>query len=119
VLENSVRTGNGDVFTLSELYTTLQTAVWDEARRGVESDPLRRNLQREHLRRVTAGVLGSSAGYPADARALLRRDARQLRDWLNEAMKKPGLSAETRAHYAESAESLTEALKAPMIRSGV
>ncbi len=119
VLENSVRTGNGDVFTLSELYTTLQTAVWDEARRGVESDPLRRNLQREHLRRVTAGVLGSSAGYPADARALMRRDARQLRDWLNEAAKKPGLSAETRAHYAESAESLTEALKAPMIRSGV
>ena len=119
VLENSVQTGNGEVFTLSELYVTLQTAVWEEARRGVDSDPLRRNLQREHLRRMTAGVLGSSSGYPADARALMRRDARQLRDWLNEAAKKPGLSAETRAHYAESAESLTEALKAPMIRTGV
>jgi aminoglycoside/choline kinase family phosphotransferase len=68
---------------------------------------------------VTAGVLGSSSGYPADARSLMRRDARQLRDWLAEAAKKPGLTAETRAHYAESAESLTEALKAPMIRMGV
>ena len=119
VTENGVRAGRGDVFTLSELYGTVQNSVWDEARRGAESDPLRRNLQREHLRRVTAAVLGSSAGYPADARALLRRDARQLRDWLAAAATKPGLSAETRAHYAEAAESLSEALKAPMVRSGV
>ncbi|HET9024951.1 MAG TPA: zinc-dependent metalloprotease, partial [Burkholderiaceae bacterium] len=119
VIENSVRTGKDDVFTLSELYGTVQTAVWDEARRGVESDPLRRNLQREHLRRLTSAMLTSSNGYPADARSLLRRDARQLRDWLADASKKPGLTAESRAHYAESAESLAEALKAPMVRSGV
>jgi hypothetical protein len=119
VVENSVRGADRDVFTLSELYGTLQNAVWDEARRGVEADPLRRNLQREHLRRMTAAVLGSSAGYPADARSLLRRDARQLHDWLVASAKKPGLSAETRAHFAESAETLGEALKAPMIRSGV
>jgi hypothetical protein len=119
VLENAVRTGGNDVFSLAELYGTVQNAVWDEARRGVEADALRRNLQREHLRRVTGAVLTSSSGYPADARALMRRDARQLRDWLAVAAKRPGLSAETRAHYAESAESLAEALKAPMIRSGV
>ena len=80
---------------------------------------MRRNLQREHLRRLTAGLLGSSGAYPADARALLRRDARQLRDWLVSASAKSRLSAETRAHYAEAAESLTEALKAPMLRTGV
>ena len=119
VVENNVRSGPGDAFTLSELYGTVQNAVWDEARRGTEADPLRRNLQREHLRRMTGAVLGSSAGYPADARSLLRRDARQLRDWLAQAAKKPGLSAETRAHYAEAAESLGEALRAPMLRSGV
>jgi hypothetical protein len=119
VIENTVRSDNGDVFTLSELYRNVQVSVWDEARRGVESDALRRNLQREHLRRMTAAVLGSSAGYPADARALMRRDARELRDWLTVAARKPKLSAETRAHYAEAAESLTEALKAPMVRSGV
>ncbi|MGB3429372.1 MAG: zinc-dependent metalloprotease, partial [Burkholderiaceae bacterium] len=119
VVENSVRGADRDIFTLSELYGTLQSAVWDEARRGVEADALRRNLQREHLRRMTGAVLGSSAGYPADARALLRRDARQLHEWLAASARKPGLSAETRAHYAESAETLGEALKAPMIRSGV
>jgi hypothetical protein len=80
---------------------------------------MRRNLQREHLRRMTAALLGSSAAYPADARALMRQDARQLREWLVAAAGKPGLSAETRAHYTEAAETLTEALKAPMVRTGV
>ena len=108
-----------DPFTLSELYGTVQRAVWEEARVGVDSDVMRRNLQREHLRRLTSGLLGSSGAYPADARALLRRDARQLRDWLASASNKPGLSAETRAHYAEASETLSEALKAPMMRMGV
>ncbi len=89
-------------FTLSELYGTVQRSIWEEARVGTESDVMRRNLQREHLRRLTSGLLGSSGSYPADARALMRRDARQLRDWVANAANKPGLSAETRAHYAEA-----------------
>jgi len=106
-------------FTLSELYSTLQRSIWEEARTGVDSDAMRRNLQREHLRRVTGGLLASSGAYPADARALMRRDARQLRDWLAVAAVKPGLSAETRAHYVEAHETLNETLKAPMMRMGV
>jgi hypothetical protein len=106
-------------FTLSELYGTVQRSIWEEARQGADSDVMRRNLQREHLRRLTGGLLGSSGGYPADARSLLRRDARQLRDWLTAAAGKPSLSSETRAHYLEAAETLTDALKAPMMRTGV
>ncbi|MGH6610800.1 MAG: zinc-dependent metalloprotease, partial [Burkholderiaceae bacterium] len=105
--------------SLSELYGTVQRAIWEEARTGADSDVMRRNLQREHLRRLTAGLLSSSSSYPADARALLRRDARQLRDWLANSANKSNLSAETRAHYAEAAETLSEALKAQMMRSGV
>jgi aminoglycoside/choline kinase family phosphotransferase len=104
---------------LSELYGTVQRAIWEEPRVGADSDVMRRNLQREHLRRLTSGLLGSSGSYPADARALLRRDARQLRDWLASASTKSSLNAESRAHYAEAAETLTEALKAPMLRMGV
>ena len=109
----------GEVFTLADLYGTVQVAIWEEARRGSDADVMRRNLQREHLRRMTAAILGSSAGYPADARALMRRDARQLQGWLVAAAAKPGLSAETRAHYTEASETLAEALKASMMRSGV
>jgi len=119
VSEANVKGAKGDNFTLSELYSTVQMAVWEEARRGTDADPLRRNLQREHLRRMTAALLGGSGGYPADARALMRRDARQLHGWLVAAASKPDLSAETSAHYTEAAETLAEALKAPMLRSGV
>jgi hypothetical protein len=108
-----------DAFTLSELYSTLQLAIWSEARNGTESTVLRRNLQREHLRRITGAILGPSAGFPADARALMRQNARQLHGWLVAAAGRPGLSAETRAHFAEAAETLGEALKAPLIRTGV
>ncbi len=124
VVENGGRSAGqrgkqAEPFTLSELYGTVQRSIWEEARVGAESDVMRRNLQREHLRRLTSGLLGSSGSYPADARALMRRDARQLRDWLASASNKRGLSAETRAHYAEASETLTEALKAPMMRTGV
>ena len=68
---------------------------------------------------MTGAVLGPSGGYPADARALMRQNARQLQAWLVAAADKPGLSPETRAHYSEAADSLAEALKAPMIRGGV
>jgi hypothetical protein len=120
VIEANAQSKKGsDVFRLSELYTTVQVAIWEEARTGRDSDPLRRNLQREHLRRVTSVLLGPSGAYPADARALMRANARQLQGWLNTAVASPGLSAETRAHYAEAAETLAEALKAPLIRGGV
>ena len=113
------RTRTAQPFALSELYATLQRAIWEEARTGAESDVLRRNLQREHLRRVVAALVGSSAPFPADARALLRQDARELRDQLAAASRKGGLSAESRAHYAESAESLDDALKARLVKTGV
>ncbi len=120
VLVNAEMAGRGsDALSLAELYSTLQLAIWSEARNRSEATVLRRNLQREHLRRLTASILGGSAGYPADARSLMRQDARQLREWLVAAAAAPGLSPETRAHYAEGAETLSEALKAPLIRIGV
>ncbi|HSQ10891.1 MAG TPA: zinc-dependent metalloprotease [Burkholderiaceae bacterium] len=120
VLVNAEMAGKGsDAFTLSELYSTLQLAIWAEARNDRDATVLRRNLQREHLRRITGAILGPSAGYPADARALMRQNARQLHGWLVAAAARPGLSAETRAHFAEAAETLGEALKAPLIRTGV
>ena len=106
-------------FRLSELYDTLTLSIWSEARAGRESPVLRRNLQREHLARVANALLKPSAASPADARGLLRENARALVADLRAAQSKPGLSKETRAHYAESLNALEEALKAPLQRTGV
>jgi hypothetical protein len=106
-------------FRLSELYDSLAAAIWSEAKAGRESPVLRRNLQREHLARLSNTLIKPNPATPADARALQRATARSLAADLRAAQAKPGLSKETRAHYAESLNTLEEALKAPMQRTGV
>jgi hypothetical protein len=47
-LEERERRG---AISLHEVYATLQSAVWQELKSGGDIGPLRRSLQREHLRR--------------------------------------------------------------------
>jgi len=105
------------VISLNEVYSTLQTSVWSELKSGREIDRMRRNLQREHLKRVQALLTKGSATLPADALSLVRFNATQLQSDLRSASGRGSLSVETRAHVAESLGSLNEALKATMSRS--
>jgi hypothetical protein len=103
-------------FALSELYDTLQSAIWSDLKTGGEVGPLRRNLQREHLRRVVNALVRPAATTPADAKSLQRANAQQLQQQIRGAMVKAG-SKESRAHLSESLDLLTEALKAPLQRA--
>ncbi|HET9822427.1 MAG TPA: zinc-dependent metalloprotease [Burkholderiaceae bacterium] len=102
---------------LDDLYSTLQSSIWSELRRGGEIDPLRRNLQREHLRRVQTTLVRSPTGLPPDALSLMRLQARRLQADLRVAAARPGLPVETLAHLEDSLAALTEALRASMLRS--
>ena len=73
---------------------------------------MRRNLQREYLRRVAEAVAKPAATQPADARALKREAAVQLQADIRKAVANPKLSKEARAHLNESQNTLNEALKA-------
>jgi hypothetical protein len=106
-----------DAFQLSELYDTLQASIWSELKSGREITPMRRNLQREHLRRVAFMMVRASGGTPADARSLMRLNAQSLVAELRAAQSKPAFSKESRAHIAESLNTLEEAIKAPMQRA--
>lgn len=106
-----------DAFSLDEVYTTLQGAVWSELKTGREIDPLRRNLQREHLRRLQAMLTRPTPGLPADALSLLRLRAGELQAALRKAASRGGLSVETRAHLQDSLGTLTAALQATMERA--
>jgi Met-zincin/Domain of unknown function (DUF5117) len=104
---------------LAEVYDTLKASIWSELKTGREITPLRRNLQREHLTRVAGALLRPSGSMPADARALLREEAKDLRREIAAAQAKPGYSKETRAHLDEALTQLDEALKAPIVRQGI
>ena len=103
--------------SLNEVYATLQAAVWSELKSGADIDPLRRNLQREHLRRLVTLLTRPVPGLPADAASLLRLHATELQSALRQTAARPGRSVESRAHLQESLGTLTEALRAAMQRS--
>jgi len=103
---------------LSEIYDTLQNSIWSELKTGGDINTMRRNLQRDHLKRVSGSLLKPSGNTPADARSLMRESALQLQGQIRAAMVKP-MSKEAKAHLAEAANTLSEALKAPLARAGV
>ncbi len=103
---------------LSELYDTLQGAIWSELRSGAEITPLRRNLQREHLKRLATALVKPAGAAPADARSLQRENALRLSRQIHGGLAKKR-SKEAKAHLAESLATLNEALKAPLQRAGV
>ena len=105
------------IISLPEVYTTLQEAVWSELKTGAEIDRLRRNLQREHLKRVQALLVRGSPNLPADALSLVRLNATALQTQLRRASSNAKLSIESRAHLQDSLSLLTEALRASMTRS--
>nr|MBP8007111.1 zinc-dependent metalloprotease [Burkholderiales bacterium] len=107
----------GDAVQLAEIYASLHRAIWSELKTGRDIPLIRRNLQREHATRLATALLKPSGSMPADARALMRADAKALRAEIAAAAGKPGWSPAAAAHLAEALSTLDEALKAPLVRS--
>ena len=108
--------------TYAEVQDRLASAVWSEL--AARSDPraidsLRRNLQREHVKRLAAGLLRPASAVAADVRAVHRQVAVRLEADLRQALARPGWSGIARAHLADSHAVLAEALRAPLVRQGV
>jgi hypothetical protein len=104
-----------EAFQLRELYGRLQQDIWSELGRMPSIAPGRRELQREHVNRLAAAIL--RPGARADARGLLREQARALLPRLEKAAQRA--DPDTRDHLADSADTLRRALAAPLLRQGV
>jgi hypothetical protein len=104
-------------FQLSEVYARLGREVWTELGSGSDISAARRELQRDHVNRLALAVLRPVVTPRADARGLLREQARALLARLEASHKRSqGLDAETRAHLADAADTLRQALAAPLQR---
>jgi Met-zincin/Domain of unknown function (DUF5117) len=113
------KTGADRAFRLSELYTRLTREVWSELGTNGDIAAPRRELQREHVNRLSSMLLRPTGASRADTRSLLRREAQALLARMNRAGKSAGLSAEARAHLADSTDTLSQALQAKLQRAGV
>ena len=106
-----------------EVQTRLAKSVWSElsaSNKGQgDIDSLRRNLQREHVRRLAAGLVRASVATAADVRAVHRQVALLLQSQLKVAVAAKRGSRLVQAHLEDSLETLTDALKAPLVKQGV
>jgi hypothetical protein len=66
VYDNEYRTSDAsDSLTLAELVTTVRESIWSEYATGAPVSSFRRNLQREHVERLTDLVLLGDASSPS------------------------------------------------------
>ena len=107
------------LLSYAEVQARLQDAVWSELKAAREVDSLRRNLQREHLRRTAGALIRPSSAAAADVRGVHRLMASRLEADLKRALASKTLTDTTRAHLAEAAQTLGEALRAPLMKQGV
>ena len=110
------------LLTYAEVQDRLAKAVWSELAdggRGGEIDALRRNLQREHLRRLAGGLVRPAPATAADVRAVHRQAALRLQAQLSAAVTARRGNSLVQAHLEESLATLSEALKAPLVKQGV
>lgn len=105
----------------ADVQQRLGDAVWSELQQRDRPDihNLRRNLQREHLRRVAGALLRPAPAVAADVRAVHRQVALALQARIKQALARPGWSAMARAHLDDSLAVIGEALRAPLVKQGV
>ncbi|MBL8304036.1 MAG: zinc-dependent metalloprotease [Ideonella sp.] len=118
---DSRRPAGDEAFRLSELYARLTRDIWSELGSGADISGTRRELQREHLNRLANLLLRPASYSRADARGLVRVEAQALMQRLDRAAARgsAGMGPETRAHLADSADTLRQALGAKLPRSSV
>jgi Met-zincin/Domain of unknown function (DUF5117) len=106
-----------DAFQLGELYQRLTADVWSELDKPATITPARRDLQRDHANRLAIAVVRPTATGRADLRGHVREQARALLAKLDATLKKPAaLDAQSRAHLADTADTLRQSLAATIQR---
>ncbi len=105
--------------TLSELHERLTQAVWGEA--GAGTSPalaaMRRELQREHVQRLSAALLRPTAAGRAESRRVLRGQAEALLTRLQRGSAGASASAEARAHLEDCRRILRDSMNAAWVRT--
>ena len=110
------------LMSYADVQSQISAAAWAElkgkAGKKGEIDSMRRNLQREHARRLASGLLRPTSNASTDVRAVYRQVAQRLESDLKAALAAGGWSSIAQAHLADSLATVSEALRAPLTKQG-
>jgi hypothetical protein len=131
IQNNALQSTNGDSpLTLAEVFRAGTDSVWADLvtqDAPAEGAVIRRNLQREHLKKLTTLVVGNKSRAddyfyfvfsfgnrtpPPDARSLARMHLRELGKKIDTVLKENKLDDARRAHLEECQEQITKVLAA-------
>lgn len=113
---NEFKTGD-KTLSMATLFRTVGSGVWGELESNEEISPLRRQLQREHLKLMVQNVLDRPAGTPDDAVTLSLEQLRSLQGRIQRAL--PYAKGQYgKPHLEESLLRINKALNAPYIGAG-
>jgi hypothetical protein len=119
MLDNIDRTRDRDEapLTLRELHQRVRDAVWGTSLTAPHGDdaPWQRNLQRDHVNRLSALVV-RSASNRADVRSVVREQTRSLLTTLRSS-RWGSPSSTSEAHRRDCVETLERALDASVVRA--
>jgi hypothetical protein len=118
--DNEMRFGAGDkVFTMADMFSALDASIWSELDNGAAKiSPLRRNLQREHLKELVRLTVRNVGGVPEDATSLARASLTALNAKMEQALHRNQITDRTsRAHLEESLDRIKASLDAKIWRT--
>ncbi len=130
VLDSAAKVDKTDAaFHLTEIYQRLSDDVWSELQQAGDISAPRRELQRDYVNRLAFALVRPSPAARTDARGYARVQARTLLTRLETAQRraeKPGrrgsplpTDAQTRAHLADTIDTLKQSLAASIQRQAL
>ena len=106
-------------FTVAELHSQIDGAVWSELTVKSDVSELRQALQREYVNRLAELLLRPGIMSRASARTVVREQAQSLLRRLSQTQGTSPRSPALRAHWQDCVETLSQALNAKLPRAGV
>ena len=96
-------------YSVPAFLADVRKGVWSEIYSGAPVDMWRRNLQRSYLEIMTARIFSHDSGSNP-CRSLVRADLAELQDDIVQALARPSLDHNTRAHLAEMKHQISDIL---------
>jgi hypothetical protein len=114
--DNELRfAANEKVFTMADLFSGLDSAIWSELNTGAPKiSSLRRNLQREHMKQlIRLALRPGQSGVPEDASTLAGASLASIQTKIHTALNEGKVTDSTsNAHLQETDARITAALQA-------
>jgi len=115
MLDNELKINSRkDKYTLSEMFESLRSEVWQEIDKRQNINSYRRELQRVHLKMLIHMAIKSNNQFPRDAISLARADLEYLQKRISRLTKLQSLDSYTKAHMAENLSKIDAALNAQL-----